>query len=438
MGESLDHNHSKRSASDEDPRPAKQSRTMALEKSASKLFSPFNIADGKIRLQHRVIMAPMTRNRGLPLSEGTPDSPNRIWYHDEVGADYYGQRASEGGLLITEGIPPSIEACGMPQVPGLFHESQILGWKKVVEAVHAKKGFIYAQIWHAGRATIPQMTGLPPVSSSATPWDDDEKYPFRTPFTKEKVAYRDHPPIAMTPEHIKRTIDDYVKAARLAMELGFDGVEVNAGNGNLPDQFLHSNINTRSDEYGGSPEKRCKFVLDLVDALASAVGQSNVAIRLEPCGLYNHTRGAERVETWGYLCQQLKKAHQLSYIHFIEPRFDRINGEKEKEAFQMSWSLQHVGNQHFRKTMGDTPCISCGGWDDKNVFKAAEAGLYDGFVFAKWFVSNPDLPERLKDGVPLQEYDRSRFYGSWDGREKGYVDYPFWKDNKDPKEAEPP
>ncbi|KAF2094097.1 FMN-linked oxidoreductase [Rhizodiscina lignyota] len=403
---------------------------MSQVKSKSKLFSRFTIADGNIQLRHRVIMAPMTRNRGVPLSEGTPEAPNRIWLPDEVSAEYYGQRASRGGLLITEGIPPSIEASGMPQVPGMFDPSQAAGWKLVVEAVHAKGGFIYAQLWHAGRATIPQMTGLPPVSASATPWDDDEKFPFRTPFTKEKIAYRDYPPIAMTPEHIERTIDDYVRAANMAMELGFDGVEVNGGNGNLPDQFLHSNINTRSDDYGGSPEKRCKFVIDLVDALASAIGAANVGVRLEPCGLYNHTRGTERVETWSFLCQQLKKAHRLSYVHFIEPRFDRIESEKEKEGFYKSWSLPEVGNSYFRKIMGDTPCISCGGWDDKNVFQAMEDGLYDGFVFAKWFTSNPDLPERLRNGTPLQAYDRSRFYGSWDGREKGYTDYPFWTGSK--------
>jgi 2,4-dienoyl-CoA reductase-like NADH-dependent reductase (Old Yellow Enzyme family) len=120
----------------------------------------------------------------------------------------------------------------MPNVPGLFHESQAEGWKGVVDGVHSKGGFIYAQLWHAGRASIPQMTGGPTVSASATPWDTDEKYPFRTPFTKEKIAYRDYPPIEMSYEDIKRTIGDYVNAAKFAMEIGFDGVEVNGGNGN--------------------------------------------------------------------------------------------------------------------------------------------------------------------------------------------------------------
>lgn len=205
--------------------------------SSSKLFTPLKIANGKIELKHRVIMAPMTRNRGVPLAEGTPEAPNRVWLTDDVGALYYGQRASPGGLLITEGIPPSLEAAGMPNVPGLFHEAHKEGWKKATDAVHAKGGFIYAQLWHAGRATIPQMTGTDPVSSSSTPWDTDEKYPFRTPFTKEKIAYQDHPPVTMTEEHIGKTIADYVAAAKMAMEVGFDGIEINGGNGNC--EFLH-------------------------------------------------------------------------------------------------------------------------------------------------------------------------------------------------------
>ncbi|KAI1075666.1 NADH:flavin oxidoreductase/NADH oxidase [Whalleya microplaca] len=403
--------------------------------SSSKLFLPLQIANGRIQLQHRVIMAPMTRNRGVPLSEGTPEDPNRIWLADDLVALYYGQRASHGGLLITEGIPPSLEASGMPNVPGLFHEAQVPGWKKVVEAVHTKGGFIYAQLWHAGRATVPQFTGTTPVSASATPWDTDEKYPFRTPFTKEKIAYRNYPPIALTHEHIKKTIDDFVAAAKLAREIGFDGIEINGGNGNLVDQFLHSNINTRTDEYGGSPEKRSRFLLELTAALAGAIGASNVAVRLEPTGLYQHTRGADRVETWGYLSQQLADLYQddnkLSYVHFIEPRFDRIDSEAEKEGFYKSWSLQTVSNQPFRKIFADKgiPVISCGGWDDKNAVDAVEKSGWDGVVFAKWFTSNPDLAERLRKELSLSEYDRSRFYGSWDGiRENGYTNYPPYKD----------
>ncbi|ORY66611.1 uncharacterized protein BCR38DRAFT_408529 [Pseudomassariella vexata] len=401
--------------------------------STSKLFTPITIANGRIHLQHRIIMGPMTRNRGMPFSEGTPEAPNRIWLADDLVALYYSQRASPGGLLITEGIPPSIEASGMPNVPGLFDESQLPGWRKAVEAVHAKGGFIYAQIWHAGRATVPQFTGTVPVSAAATRWDTDEKFPFRTPFTKKKVAYQDHPPVELSKEQIGKTIEDFVKAARRAMEVGFDGVEINGGNGNLLDQFLHSNINDRTDEYGGTPEKRCRFVLELTAALANAIGPANLAIRMEPTGLYQHTRGTKRVETWSYLCQQLAHTYQgdnkLSYAHFIEPRFDRIDSEAEKEGFYKSWSLPEVSNELFRQILSEKgiPCISCGGWDDKNAVEAVERKGWDAVVFAKWFTSNPDLSERIRNGHPLATPDRSRFYGSWDGiRENGYTNYPTY------------
>ncbi|KZL85809.1 nadh:flavin oxidoreductase nadh oxidase [Colletotrichum incanum] len=398
----------------------------------STVFTPLPIANGRITLQHRVIMAPMTRNRGVPLAEGTPDRPNRVWLPDDVVALYYAQRASQGGLLITEGIPPSLEASGMPGVPGIFHPSQVEGWRRVVKGVHDKGGFIYAQLWHAGRATIPHMTGSKTLSASATPWDDDEKFPFRDPLTKEKVAYKDHPPKAMSQEDIIRTIDDFVTAAKTATDIGFDGVEINGGNGNLLDQFLHSNINTRTDAYGGSPEKRTKFPLELVSAVVKAIGPSNVAIRLEPTGIYNHTRGTERVETWAYLCSQIAKTytgqHRLSYVHFIEPRFDRINSKTERDGFYRSWSLPVVSNVSFRQILRGTPNFTCGGWDLDNHKKALEQG-WDAVVFAKWFVSNPDLPARLKNGTPLHAYDRSRFYGSWDGvRETGYIDYPTFEE----------
>lgn len=200
------------------------------------------------------------------------------------------------------------------------------------------------------------------------------------------------------------------------------------------DQFLHSNINTRQDEYGGSPEKRAKFVLELTAAIANAIGASNVGIRMEPTGLYQHTRGAERVETWSYLCQQLADTyhgdHKLSYVHFIEPRFDRIDSEAEREGFYKAWSLPEVSNEPFRKILAEKgiPVITAGGWDDKNAAKAIEKG-WDGVAFAKWFTSNPDLPERIRKGLSLAEYDRSRFYGSWDGvRENGYTNYPTYEE----------
>lgn len=196
------------------------------------------------------------------------------------------------------------------------------------------------------------------------------------------------------------------------------------------DQFLHSNLNTRTDEYGGSPEARCKFPLDLLAAVTSAIGPSNVAIRLDPACLYQGTYGVERVETWTHLCSQIAaqysgSSEKLSYVHFIEPRQDRI--DENSEAFYKCWTLPKVSNETFRAIIksASIPCISCGGWDGSNAVSGIEAG-WDSIALARWFVSNPDLPERFRLGCELQKFDRSRFYGSWDGvREHGYTDYPM-------------
>ena len=209
----------------------------------------------------------------------------------------------------------------MPGVPGIFAQEQALGWKKVVDAVHEKGGFIYCQLWHAGRATIPHMTGSPTVCPSTSVWDDPtECYAYPPVGSSERVRYADYPPITLSIPHINKTIQDYCNAAQRAMEAGFDGVELHAGNGYLPEQFLSSNVNKRTDDYGGTPEKRCKFVLELMDELAKVVGEENLSIRLSPFGLFNQNRSQQRIETWYFLCQRLKEAHpKLSYVSFIEP-----------------------------------------------------------------------------------------------------------------------
>ena len=209
----------------------------------------------------------------------------------------------------------------MPGVPGLFIPEQARGWKRVVDAVHAKGGFIFCQLWHAGRATIPQMTGSPAVCPSASVWDSPtECYSHPPEGSTSPVLYAEHPPVEMTVEHIQRTIADYCAAAKTAIELGFDGVEIHAGNGYLPEQFLSSNINKREDAYGGTPEKRCQFVFELMSAVAATIGEENLSIRLSPFGLFNQARGEQRLETWSYLCEGLKKSlPALSYVSFIEP-----------------------------------------------------------------------------------------------------------------------
>lgn len=198
---------------------------------------------------------------------------------------------------MTKLTPSLPKANGLPGVPGLFLEDQIKSWK-VVDAVHGKGAYIYAQLWHAGRVTVPQITGAATVAPSNIPFDDpNECYPYPPPHSTTPVKLSEYPPVDLTVDHIKQTIRDYCAAAKAAMDIGFDGIEIHGANGYLPEQFLSSNINRRTDKYRGTPEKRCKFVLELMDELAHAVGEDNLAIRLSPFGLFNQTQGEQRIKT---------------------------------------------------------------------------------------------------------------------------------------------
>ncbi|KAI1841098.1 hypothetical protein JX266_012691 [Neoarthrinium moseri] len=392
----------------------------------SLLFHPLSIANGRIKLKHRVILAPLTRNRGTPLNaESTAENPNRVWVPNDLMVEYYSQRATDGGLIISEGLPPSLEGNGMPGVPGMFIAEQAEGWRKVVDAVHAQGGYIYAQLWHSGRANIPQMTGTPIVAPSAIPWDDPyERFMYPPPHATTLVKYVEHRPTELSVRRIQETIADYCRAAQMAMEVGFDGIELHGGNGYLPEQFLSSNSNRRTDEYGGTDEKRCQFVLELMDELSKTVGQENLAIRLSPFGLFNQMRSEHRLETWGYLCHQLKQKHpRLSYVSFIEPRYEQIFSESEKKEFLDSWDLPQVDLSSFRAIFGEIHFFSAGGFDDQNSWGVLESGRYDALVYGRLFISNPDLVERLKNGLALTPYDRSRFYGPFQDNSIGYTDY---------------
>ncbi|KAK7180851.1 NADH:flavin oxidoreductase NADH oxidase [Paraphaeosphaeria sporulosa] len=397
-------------------------------RASDKLFSPLSIANGKITLKHRVVLAPLTRNRCLPLQKDEPGHYNRVWVPDSLVAEYYHQRTTDGGLLISEGITPSLEGNGMSGVPGLFHPAHLAGWKLVTEAVHAKGGYIYAQLWHAGRTTSEPFSGKPAVAPSVVPMEGDSgRVP---PGYEGPVLYADHPPIELTKEHIKSTIDDYCNAAKMAMEAGFDGVEVHGGNGYLPEQFLSSNINKRTDEYGGSPEKRCRFVFELMEGLAQAVGEENCSIRLCPFGLFNQARGEQRIETWSFLCKQLKeKLPKMSYVSLIEPRYEQIHSVAEKDKMISSWGLDPstINLRFLREILGDTPVFSAGGWNDTNCEGVVESGEYDALLFGRYFTSNPDFVERLRLGKSFTMYERDRFYGPFEDRERGYTDYATWR-----------
>ncbi|WRT68114.1 uncharacterized protein IL334_005089 [Kwoniella shivajii] len=373
-------------------------------------WSPFQLGD--IELSHRVVLAPLTRNRGTK-SEKHPST----WVPNDMMKEYYEQRATPGGLLITEATPVSLRASGVPGIPGWFTSEQQDTWKPIVEAVHSKGGKFFSQLWHQGRNTHSGLTGQLPESSSPTPLEGDfawAGFPAR-PFEVPKE---------MTKADIEQTQDDFVIAAIKAREIGFDGIEIHAGNGYLFDQFHHSNINTRVDEYGGSMEKRCRFTVETVEKLCAAIGSGRVAVRLTPFGLFNQTYGEKRLEQWTYLCQELSK-FGLAYVHLIEPRFDEFKSASEKQIALEEMSINgEISLKPFRKALGSTPLMTAGGFGPDNLHEGIKNGTSDLVAFGRYFVANPDLIVRLQSGQPLFKWDRTRFYGPFEDNEVGYTTFP--------------
>ncbi|KAI8142849.1 hypothetical protein BJV82DRAFT_559250 [Fennellomyces sp. T-0311] len=365
--------------------------------STSSLFKPIKV--GNIQLEHRVVLPPMNRFR---------NDENRV--PTALVEEYYEQRTTKGGLLINEGTGISPGAGVYPGQTSIFTQEQIQGWKRVTDRVHAKGGFIFCQLWHPGRATNSSL--LPdntlPISSSATPIKEGI-----FPITGKKYET----PRALRIDEIPGIIQEYVQAAKNAIEAGFDGVEVHGANGYLIDQFTNSSTNFRTDKYGGSVENRVRFALEVVQAVCDAIGESYVGIRLSPWSEFHGIYDDTPYETWGYLVKELQARNpNLAYLHMVEPRGD-----------------------HGRKTVNDTtntldpfralwkgPFISAGGYTyDPKLAEDVADSTGNLIAFGRSFVANPDIVYRLKYGLPLTKYDRSTFYTNG---AVGYVDYPFYED----------
>ncbi|KAL4915021.1 hypothetical protein BDW62DRAFT_219678 [Aspergillus aurantiobrunneus] len=382
------------------------------------LFQPLRL--GAFALQHRVVQAPCTRMRSSKEVDG-------IWVPNELNVQYYEQRASRGGLMLTEATPISQTAAGYPGVPGIFTASQIAGWKKVTDAVHAKGAVILCQLWHVGRATTPGWLGRQTLSSSDIPISGN---------ALDGTAYADAPPRAMTIDEIQDTVAEYAAAARRAVEAGFDGVEIHGGNGYLLDQFLHDNVNTRTDAYGGDIERRCRIVLEVIAAVTGAIGADRVGIRLSPYNYFQDTRDSNPQAHWAFLCQRiaaLSGSSRPAYVHMIEPRFDEVLDEGAKiDALQRETrqkaevEVEKPSLDGFRAVLkkGDVKFIAAGNFKAENAGQKVAADSADAVAFGRLFISNPDLPRRLQGGLPLNAYDRTTFYGATPP-EKGYTDYAF-------------
>ncbi|HTD04563.1 alkene reductase [Undibacterium sp.] len=343
-------------------------------------------------LGNRIVMAPMTRSRAVEAN-----TPNALM------AEYYSQRAS-AGLIITEGTSPSPNGLGYARIPGLFNEAQVRGWKLVTDAVHAKGGKIFVQLMHTGR--VSHAANLPADAEVLSPMTSicpGEMY------TDVQGMQPHSAPRAMNADDIARAVAEYVRAARLAVEAGFDGVELHAANGYLIEQFLNANVNQRTDAYGGSAEARNRFVLDVARATAAAIGGSRVGIRLSPYGVLNGTGHFPGVEPQYLMLTKELSALGLLYIHLLD--------HSAMGAPPVPAGLKSQLRQAFKGLS-----ILAGGFDRASAESALADGHADLIAFGRPFIANPDLVERMRVDGSLNAPDISSLYTPGT---KGYTDYPM-------------
>lgn len=359
--------------------------------SPMKLFWP--VRAGAISLSHRVVLAPMTRLRAQP-----DDSPSAMM------VEYYRQRASPGGLLVTESAHPSADSRGYLGAPGIHTERHVEAWSKITEAVHARGARIVMQIAHDGRQSHSDLSGgRAPVAPSVVP--------FETQVLTQDGWVANSPHRALELEEIPQLVETFRQAAVRAKHAGFDGVELHNANGYLADTFLQDGTNRRTDAYGGTIENRARFSLEVTEALTSVWGGGRVGVRVSPSGQWGGISDSDPEATFGYFAERLN-AFQLAYLHVIEPR---VRGTETLEEGRPPVA------SGFLRTVFKGPIIAAGGFDREGAEALLQKGDADLIAFGRWFASNPDLPERLRRGQPLAPYDRETF---WGGDERGYLDYP--------------
>lgn len=352
------------------------------------LFSPARF--GSIELANRIVMSSLTRNRAGAGNVPTP-----------LMAEYYRQRAS-AGLILTEATPICAEGHGYPRTPGIHTPEQIAGWKLVTEAVHGAGGKIALQLWHVGRISHPdlQPRGILPVAPSAI-------RPAGQVFTGQ--AMKDYvTPRALETSEIPGLVKTFAEAAHNAMDAGFDGIEIHAGNGYLLDQFLRSSTNRRTDGYGGSAEKRARLLLEVLDAVCKEIGNENVGLRLSPVTPFNDIEDEAPQATFEYVVGQLNM-FKLAFLDLLQgtggaPSEDWLPFDYDKLRALYSGNL-----------------IRNNGYDFETGQQAVTSGAADAIAYGRLLLANPDLVERFRRGAALNAPDDERFYT---GEEKGYTDYP--------------
>ncbi len=364
------------------------------------LFASLKV--GPYQLKHRVVMAPLTRMR----AERPSLAPRPL------NADYYAQRATEGGLIIAEASPVTATGFGNPGVPGIYTEQQVAGWRKVVDAVHAKGAFIFLQLWHVGRVSHSsfQPGGALPVAPSAVAIPEE----FKAMTADGKlVAYET--PRALETSEVFGIVAAFKQAARNALAAGFDGVEIHGANGYLIEQFLQSRSNLRTDQYGGSIGNRVRLLLEVTQAAIEVWSANRVGVRLSPYGIANGSGEPDPMPLYTHAINSLNSLG-LAYLHFIEPR---SSGAGRAEV---NWQNVPSAMVLYRPVWKGV-LISAGGFTGEMAESAIAEGHADAIAFGRIFISNPDLPRRLRHGYPLTPYNRATFYG---GEEAGYTDYPVY------------
>ncbi|GCE99557.1 NADPH dehydrogenase [Zygosaccharomyces mellis] len=371
----------------------------------TELFKPIKVGD--VELAHRAVMAPLTRMRAAK------NVPSKEW-----APDYYAQRAQRPGtLIITEASFPAPQFGGYDDAPGLWSKEQLDIWKDIFRRIHEKKSFVYVQLWNLGRTADPAL-----LARDGLRFDSASDGVYMSKEQEENALKAKNPQHGLTKDEIRQYVKEFVQASKNSMEAGADGVEIHSANGYLLNQFLDPLSNKRTDEYGGSIENRSRFTLEVVDAITEAIGASKVGIRLSPYGVFSGMSGGQEPEivaqyayVVGELERRAKEGKRLAYIHLVEPRVTNpFNKEGE--------GVYTEGSNDFIYSI----------WKG-NVVRAGDLALHpeiaremvkDGrtlIAYGRFFISNPDIVDRVEKGLPLTAYDRSTFYAL---TEKGYVDYP--------------
>ncbi|WP_246670491.1 alkene reductase [Agrobacterium tumefaciens] len=359
-----------------------------IDRKPDMLFTPF--VNPSLQLRNHIVMAPMTRHRAV--EHNTPNA---------LIAEYYSQRAT-AGLIVTEGTSPSPNGLGYPRIPGLFNQAHVQGWKQVTQAVHAQGGKIFVQLMHTGR--VAHADNLPSGAEVLGPTADICPGEIHT----DSSGMQPHSaPRAMTTEDIAHAVVEYARSAQLAIEAGFDGVELHAANGYLIEQFLNASVNRRTDGYGDGLHGRNRFALEVVRATVAAIGADRVGIRLSPFGVLNGTGGYPDVEAQ-YLAL-VKGLSQLGilYVHLLD--HSALGAPPVPAELKL----------HLRSAFKGL-LILAGGFDQESAERALKEGQADLIAVGRPFIANPDLVARMQTGAPLNPLDMATLYTP--GHE-GYTDY---------------